>query len=174
MKTAYTNAYRCLAKDLDAYAMNTDMTMDGIGSLHGGVAVSSVAPDAELMSGHSPHHGRGSSSGGTRGGGGGSGGGGVHPADTPGPGRRRRVIPLGHGVRHGHDTGRQRGVPAGAVPAAASRHERALRHVLSRDGDERHLHHLNPAAAAAPPSPPCRTSFTITTITTTTSGSPGT
>ncbi|KAM9841784.1 one cut domain family member 2 [Aulostomus maculatus] len=63
MKTAYTNAYRCLAKDLDAYAMNTDMTMDGIGSLHGGVAVSSVAPDAELMSGHSPHHGRGSSSG---------------------------------------------------------------------------------------------------------------
>ncbi|XP_044029236.1 one cut domain family member 2 isoform X2 [Siniperca chuatsi] len=62
MKTAYTNAYRCLAKDLDAYAMNTDMTMDGIGSLHGGVAVSSVAPDAELMSGHSPHHGRGSSS----------------------------------------------------------------------------------------------------------------
>ncbi|XP_003440238.1 one cut domain family member 2 isoform X1 [Oreochromis niloticus] len=63
MKTAYTNAYRCLAKDLDAYAMNTDMTMDGIGSLHGGVAVSSVAPDAELMSGHSPHHGRGGSSG---------------------------------------------------------------------------------------------------------------
>ncbi|XP_041826886.1 one cut domain family member 2 [Melanotaenia boesemani] len=62
MKTAYTNAYRCLAKDLDAYAMNTDMTMDGIGSLHGGVAVSSVAPDVELMSGHSPHHGRGSSS----------------------------------------------------------------------------------------------------------------
>ncbi|XP_029025734.1 one cut domain family member 2 [Betta splendens] len=61
MKTAYTNAYRCLAKDLDAYAMNTDMTMDGIGSLHGGVAVSSVAPDAELMSGHSPHHGRGGS-----------------------------------------------------------------------------------------------------------------
>ncbi|XP_070781011.1 one cut domain family member 2 [Enoplosus armatus] len=64
MKTAYTNAYRCLAKDLDAYAMNTDMTMDGIGSLHGGVAVSSVAPDAELMSGHSPHHGRGGSAGG--------------------------------------------------------------------------------------------------------------
>ncbi|KAL7377208.1 hypothetical protein ABVT39_023896 [Epinephelus coioides] len=64
MKTAYTNAYRCLAKDLDAYAMNTDMTMDSIGSLHGGVAVGSVVPDAELMSGHSPHHGRGSSSGG--------------------------------------------------------------------------------------------------------------
>ncbi|XP_051267945.1 one cut domain family member 2 isoform X2 [Dicentrarchus labrax] len=64
MKTAYTNAYRCLAKDLDAYAMNTDMTMDGIGSLHGGVSVSSVVSDAELMSGHSPHHGRGSSSGG--------------------------------------------------------------------------------------------------------------
>ncbi|KAM9735747.1 one cut domain family member 2 [Menidia menidia] len=62
MKTAYTNAYRCLAKDLDAYAMNTDMTMDGIGSLHGGVAVSSVAPDVELMSGHSPHHGRGNGS----------------------------------------------------------------------------------------------------------------
>ncbi|XP_078128010.1 one cut domain family member 2 isoform X2 [Sander vitreus] len=59
MKTAYTNAYRCLAKDLDAYAMNTDMTMDGIGSLHGGVSVSSVVPDVELMSGHSPHHGRG-------------------------------------------------------------------------------------------------------------------
>ncbi|XP_035040862.1 one cut domain family member 2 [Hippoglossus stenolepis] len=64
MKTAYTNAYRCLAKDLDAYAMNTDMTMDGIGSLHGGVSVSSVAPDAELMSGHSPHHHRGGSAGG--------------------------------------------------------------------------------------------------------------
>ncbi|XP_076019796.1 one cut domain family member 2 [Genypterus blacodes] len=61
MKTAYTNAYRCLAKDLDAYAMNTDMTMDGIGSLHGGMAISSMAPDVELMSGHSPHHGRGSS-----------------------------------------------------------------------------------------------------------------
>ncbi|XP_034048460.1 one cut domain family member 2 [Thalassophryne amazonica] len=61
MKTAYNNAYRCLAKDLDAYAMNTDMTMDGIGSLHGGVSVSSVAADAELMSGHNPHHGRGSS-----------------------------------------------------------------------------------------------------------------
>ncbi|XP_068430532.1 one cut domain family member 2 isoform X2 [Clinocottus analis] len=64
MKTAYTNAYRCLAKDLDVYAMNTDMTMDGLGSLHGGVAVGSVLPDVELMSGHSPHHGRGSSSGG--------------------------------------------------------------------------------------------------------------
>ncbi|XP_058473465.1 one cut domain family member 2 [Solea solea] len=76
MKTAYTNAYRCLAKDLDAYAMNPDMTMDGIGSLHGGVAVSSVAPDAELMSGHSPHHVRGSS----LGGGGGGGGGGGHGA----------------------------------------------------------------------------------------------
>ncbi|KAM9820543.1 one cut domain family member 2 [Neosynchiropus ocellatus] len=63
MKTAYTNAYRCLAKDLDAYAMNTDMTMDGIGSLHGGVAVGSMAPDAELMSVHSPHPGRGGSSG---------------------------------------------------------------------------------------------------------------
>ncbi|KAM8872651.1 one cut domain family member 2 [Synchiropus picturatus] len=63
MKTAYTNAYRCLAKDLDAYAMNTDMTMEGIGSLHGGVAVSSMAPDAELMSVHSPHPGRGGSSG---------------------------------------------------------------------------------------------------------------
>ncbi|KAM4528416.1 one cut domain family member 2 [Odontesthes bonariensis] len=67
MKTAYTNAYRCLAKDLDAYAMNTDMTMDGIGSLHGGVSVSSVAPDVELMSGHSPHHGRGGSSAGGHG-----------------------------------------------------------------------------------------------------------
>ncbi|XP_075935929.1 one cut domain family member 2 isoform X2 [Anarhichas minor] len=59
MKTAYTNAYRCLAKDLDVYAMNTDMTMDGLGSLHGGVAVSSMVPDVELMSGHSPLHGRG-------------------------------------------------------------------------------------------------------------------
>ncbi|XP_054468889.1 LOW QUALITY PROTEIN: one cut domain family member 2-like [Anoplopoma fimbria] len=65
MKTAYTNAYRCLAKDLDAYAMNTDMTMDGLGSLHGGVSVGSMVPDVELMSGHSPHHGRGSSSGAT-------------------------------------------------------------------------------------------------------------
>ncbi|KAM8827904.1 one cut domain family member 2 isoform 1-T1 [Spinachia spinachia] len=64
MKTAYTNAYRCLAKDLDGYAMNTDMTMDGLGNLHGGVAVGSMVPDVELMSGHSPHHGRGSSSGG--------------------------------------------------------------------------------------------------------------
>ncbi|XP_028318758.1 one cut domain family member 2 [Gouania willdenowi] len=63
MKTAYTNAYRCLAKNLDAYAMNTDMTMDSLGSLHGGVAVSSMAPDLELMSGHSPHHSRGSSGG---------------------------------------------------------------------------------------------------------------
>ncbi|KAM3874565.1 one cut domain family member 2 [Diretmus argenteus] len=64
MKTAYSNAYRCLAKDLDAYAMNTEMTMDSIGSLHGGVTVSSVVHDAELMSGHSSHHGRGSSVGG--------------------------------------------------------------------------------------------------------------
>ncbi|KAM4634640.1 one cut domain family member 2 isoform 2-T2 [Polymixia lowei] len=64
MKTAYTNAYRCLAKDLDAYAMNTEMTMDSIASLHGGVTVSSVGHDADLMSGHSPHHGRGSSAGG--------------------------------------------------------------------------------------------------------------
>ncbi|XP_068609059.1 one cut domain family member 2 [Brachionichthys hirsutus] len=54
MKTAYTNAYRCLAKDLDAYAMNADM-MDGMGSLHGGVSVSSALssalPDVELMGG---------------------------------------------------------------------------------------------------------------------------
>lgn len=64
MKTAYTNAYRCLAKDLDAYAMNTDMTMDSIGSLHGGVSLSSVVPDAELLGGHSPHPGRGGASGG--------------------------------------------------------------------------------------------------------------
>ncbi|XP_060928640.1 one cut domain family member 2 [Limanda limanda] len=60
MKTAYTNAYRCLAKDLDAYAMNPDM-MDGLGSLHGGVSVSCVAADSELLSGHSPHPGRGGS-----------------------------------------------------------------------------------------------------------------
>ncbi|XP_018611292.1 one cut domain family member 2 [Scleropages formosus] len=52
MKTAY-NAYRCLAKDLDAYAMNPDMTMDSIGNLHGG-----VSHDQDLMSSHSPHHNR--------------------------------------------------------------------------------------------------------------------
>ncbi|XP_051961850.1 one cut domain family member 2-like isoform X2 [Xyrauchen texanus] len=50
MKTAY-NAYRCLAKDLDAYAMNPEMTMD-IGNLHGG-----VCHEQDLMS-HSPHHNR--------------------------------------------------------------------------------------------------------------------
>ncbi|KAG7481559.1 hypothetical protein MATL_G00067990 [Megalops atlanticus] len=52
MKTTY-NAYRCLAKDLDAYAMNPEMTMDSIGNLHGG-----VNHDQDLMSGHSPHHDR--------------------------------------------------------------------------------------------------------------------
>ncbi|XP_036383381.1 one cut domain family member 2-like isoform X2 [Megalops cyprinoides] len=52
MKTAY-NAYRCLAKDLDAYAMNPEMTMDSIGNLHVG-----VNHDQDLMSGHSPHHDR--------------------------------------------------------------------------------------------------------------------
>ncbi|XP_039606393.1 one cut domain family member 2 isoform X2 [Polypterus senegalus] len=52
MKTAY-NAYRCLAKDLDAYAMNPEMTMDSIGSLHGG-----VTHDQDLMSSPSPHHDR--------------------------------------------------------------------------------------------------------------------
>ncbi|KPP75664.1 hypothetical protein Z043_105071 [Scleropages formosus] len=52
METAY-NAYRCLAKDLDAYAMNPDMTMDSIGNLHGG-----VSHDQDLMSSHSPHHNR--------------------------------------------------------------------------------------------------------------------
>ncbi|XP_021324620.1 one cut domain family member 2 isoform X2 [Danio rerio] len=51
MKTAY-NAYRCLAKDLDAYAMNPEMTMD-IGSLHAG-----VSHEQDLMSSHSPHHSR--------------------------------------------------------------------------------------------------------------------
>ncbi|XP_028829666.1 one cut domain family member 2 isoform X2 [Denticeps clupeoides] len=50
MKTAY-NAYRCLAKDLDAYAMNPEMTMDSIGGLHGG-----VSHEQDLMS--SPHHNR--------------------------------------------------------------------------------------------------------------------
>ncbi|KAJ8415583.1 hypothetical protein AAFF_G00425630 [Aldrovandia affinis] len=54
MKTAY-NAYRCLAKDLDAYAMNPEMTMDSIGNLHHGV---SVSHDQDLMSTHSPHHDR--------------------------------------------------------------------------------------------------------------------
>uniref|UniRef100_H3CC51 One cut homeobox 2 n=1 Tax=Tetraodon nigroviridis TaxID=99883 RepID=H3CC51_TETNG len=34
--------------------MNTDMTMDSIGSLHGGVSVGSALPDAELLGGHSP------------------------------------------------------------------------------------------------------------------------
>ncbi|CAF90521.1 unnamed protein product, partial [Tetraodon nigroviridis] len=44
--------------------MNTDMTMDSIGSLHGGVSVGSALPDAELLGGHSPHPGRGGASGG--------------------------------------------------------------------------------------------------------------
>ena len=59
MKTAYTNAYRCLAKDLDAYAMNAEMTMDNIAGLHGGVSVGVAAHEADMMSGHSPHQGRG-------------------------------------------------------------------------------------------------------------------
>uniref|UniRef100_A0A8C7FPC4 One cut domain family member n=1 Tax=Oncorhynchus kisutch TaxID=8019 RepID=A0A8C7FPC4_ONCKI len=50
MKTAY-NAYRCLSKDLDAYAMNPEMTMDSIGNLHGG-----LSHDQDLMNSHSPHH----------------------------------------------------------------------------------------------------------------------
>ncbi|XP_045549935.1 one cut domain family member 2 isoform X2 [Salmo salar] len=50
MKTAY-NAYRCLSKDLDAYAMNPEMTMDSIGNLHGG-----LNHDQDLMNSHSPHH----------------------------------------------------------------------------------------------------------------------
>ncbi|KAM8962164.1 one cut domain family member 2 isoform 3-T3 [Pelodytes ibericus] len=49
MKTAY-NAFRCLAKDLDACAMNQEMTMDSIGSLHG------TSHEQDLMSSHSPHH----------------------------------------------------------------------------------------------------------------------
>nr|XP_033785113.1 one cut domain family member 2 [Geotrypetes seraphini] len=49
MKTAY-NAYRCLTKDLDACAMNPEMTMDTIGSLHGG-----ASHEQDLLSGHSPH-----------------------------------------------------------------------------------------------------------------------
>ncbi|XP_023659108.1 one cut domain family member 2 isoform X1 [Paramormyrops kingsleyae] len=52
MKTAY-NAYRCLAKDLDAYAMEPEMTMDSIGSLHGG-----LSHDQDLMSNQSTHHDR--------------------------------------------------------------------------------------------------------------------
>ncbi|CAL8384571.1 unnamed protein product [Gadus morhua 'NCC'] len=63
MKTAYTNAYRCLAKDLDAYAMNAEMTMDNIAGLHGGVSVGVAAHEADMMSGHSPHQGRGVSAG---------------------------------------------------------------------------------------------------------------
>ncbi|XP_066502233.1 one cut domain family member 2 [Hoplias malabaricus] len=55
MKTAYT-AYRCLAKDLDAYAMNPEMTMDSLGALHGG-GVLSHEPD--LLGGGSPHNGGG-------------------------------------------------------------------------------------------------------------------
>ncbi|XP_007252814.3 one cut domain family member 2 isoform X1 [Astyanax mexicanus] len=55
MKTAY-NAYRCLAKDLDAYAMNPEMTMDSIGNLHGG---GGVGHDQDLMGSPSPHHSRG-------------------------------------------------------------------------------------------------------------------
>ncbi|KAF4098983.1 one cut domain family member 2 isoform X1 [Onychostoma macrolepis] len=47
MKTAY-NAYRCLAKDLDAYAMNPEMTMD----------IGSLSHEQDLMSSHSPHHNR--------------------------------------------------------------------------------------------------------------------
>ncbi|XP_005994776.1 one cut domain family member 2 [Latimeria chalumnae] len=52
MKTAY-NAYRCLTKDLDACAMNPEMTMDSIGNLHGG-----ASHEQDLMSNHSPHHDR--------------------------------------------------------------------------------------------------------------------
>ncbi|KAG7272961.1 hypothetical protein CRUP_021466 [Coryphaenoides rupestris] len=68
MKTAYTNAYRCLAKDLDAYAMNAEMTMDNLAGLHGGVSVGVAAHESELMSGHSPHQGRGVSAAGAPGG----------------------------------------------------------------------------------------------------------
>ncbi|XP_053304165.1 one cut domain family member 2 isoform X2 [Spea bombifrons] len=50
MKTAY-NAFRCLTKDLDACAMNQEMTMDSIGSLHGG-----TSHEQDLMNSHSPHH----------------------------------------------------------------------------------------------------------------------
>ncbi|CAJ0944819.1 unnamed protein product [Ranitomeya imitator] len=50
MKTAY-NAFRCLTKDLDACTMNPEMTMDSIGSLHGG-----SSHEQDLMSSHSPHH----------------------------------------------------------------------------------------------------------------------
>ncbi|XP_075041039.1 one cut domain family member 2 isoform X1 [Mixophyes fleayi] len=50
MKTAY-NAFRCLTKDLDACAMNPEMTMDSLGSLHGG-----SSHEQDLMSSHSPHH----------------------------------------------------------------------------------------------------------------------
>ncbi|XP_040276084.1 one cut domain family member 2 [Bufo bufo] len=50
MKTAY-HAFRCLTKDLDACTMNPEMTMDSIGSLHGG-----NSHEQDLMSSHSPHH----------------------------------------------------------------------------------------------------------------------
>uniref|UniRef100_A0A8C5LSJ8 One cut domain family member n=1 Tax=Leptobrachium leishanense TaxID=445787 RepID=A0A8C5LSJ8_9ANUR len=51
MKAAYT-AFRCLTKELEACAMNQEMTMDTIGSLHGGTS----GHEQEVMSSHSPHH----------------------------------------------------------------------------------------------------------------------
>ncbi|KAE8636655.1 hypothetical protein XENTR_v10003071 [Xenopus tropicalis] len=50
MKTAY-NAFRCLTKELDACAMNPEMTMDSLASLHGG-----TSHEQDLISSHSPHH----------------------------------------------------------------------------------------------------------------------
>ncbi|XP_007069474.2 one cut domain family member 2 [Chelonia mydas] len=50
MKTAYT-AYRCLTKELDACAMNPEMTMDSLGSLHG-----AASHEQDLLGSPSPHH----------------------------------------------------------------------------------------------------------------------
>ncbi|XP_043930793.1 one cut domain family member 2 [Protopterus annectens] len=52
MKAAY-NAYRCLTKDLDACAMNPEMTMDSIDGLHSG-----INHEQDLMSNHNPGHDR--------------------------------------------------------------------------------------------------------------------
>ncbi|OCT98828.1 one cut domain family member 2 isoform X1 [Xenopus laevis] len=50
MKTSY-NAFRCLTKELGACAMNPEMTMDSLASLHGG-----TSHEHELITSHSPHH----------------------------------------------------------------------------------------------------------------------
>ncbi len=150
MKTAY-NAYRCLAKDLDAYAMNPEMTMD----------IGSLSHEQDLMSSHSPHHNRNPGAS-LR----------IHQDLTVASSRLR------DGLQHGFDSGRRRRrrrrrVPSRAFAAAPSRHEHALRHLPIRD--ERHLHHPHPSTAPCRQFPPCPTNSTIRTITTiTTSVSLGT